>query len=378
MKGSAAILTWCYHDTANFGQILQCYALQTVCEKYGLEVTVIKYRHPDENELLDEIPAKGKERRNYELAWRNEHLENQSCSQAKRFLSFIEEKIHLSDQCYSIEDVQEETADKDYLIVGSDQLWNPIWFDEIFLLGFAKAGQRCFSYATGGITTDEGTCCGIIKQIAAGIAHFSGVSVREPISAEILGKYTGKRIVDVLDPTLMLDTAEWDSVCGERLIEGDYILCFCIGLIQPQKHLLREIARKHGVEHVVYIRMNFSNERLNDNEFFKGMDAVGPKEFISLIKNAMAVCTDSFHGCTFSILYGRDFYLLSRAYCDENVASRIRTDNLLEKFEIGNRYVTARKDLLDMERIDYEKVRKNLSCWRRASAQYIMKEINEG
>lgn len=377
MKGRVAILTWCYHGAANFGQILQCYALQTLCEKYGLDATVIKYRHPDENELLDEIPAKGRERRNYELAWRNEHLENQSGSQAKRFLSFIDENIHLSGQCYSIEDVQEETADKDYLIVGSDQLWNPIWFDEIFLLGFAKSSQRCFSYATGGITTDEGSCRGIIKQIATGIAHFSGVSVREPISAEILRKYTGKEIVDVLDPTLMLDTAEWDTVCGERLIKGDYILCFCIGLIQPQKHLLREIARKHGVEHVVYIRMNFSNEHLYENELFKEIDAVGPREFISLIKNAEAVCTDSFHGCAFSILYERDFYLLSRAYCDENEASRIRTDNLLEKFGIGNRYVTARKNLFDMERIDYGKVMKNLLFWRKTSAKYMMKEINE-
>lgn len=39
----------------------------------------------------------------------------------------------------------------------------------------------------------------------------------------------------------------------------------------------------------------------------------GPLEFLSLIKNAHIVVTDSFHATVFSSIFDRDFYVLERA-----------------------------------------------------------------
>ena len=41
----AAIVTLCYNrGTINYGQILQCYAMQTVVQRLGYHTTVIRYR----------------------------------------------------------------------------------------------------------------------------------------------------------------------------------------------------------------------------------------------------------------------------------------------------------------------------------------------
>ena len=49
----AAILTWCYNNgPVNYGQILQCYAMQVMVQRMGYEVKVIRYRKRDSNELV--------------------------------------------------------------------------------------------------------------------------------------------------------------------------------------------------------------------------------------------------------------------------------------------------------------------------------------
>ena len=47
----AAILTWCYNNgSVNYGQILQCYAMQVIVQRLGYDVKVVKYRKKDPDE----------------------------------------------------------------------------------------------------------------------------------------------------------------------------------------------------------------------------------------------------------------------------------------------------------------------------------------
>ena len=62
--------------------------------------------------------------------------------------------------------------------------------------------------------------------------------------------------------------------------------------------------------------------------------AIGPDEFIYLIKNADCVSTDSFHGSVFSFLYERPLLIWPRQGSADDMSSRLKT--LTEKFALGD------------------------------------------
>lgn len=358
MKKKAAIFTWCHNCClVNYGQILQCYATQELCKEYGLDVIVINYRNLKKFEKADDIPPKGRERDCYEKLFVDKYVERQDDIQVKRFVDFISANIRLSQQCYSIKDIKEEILDKDILIVGSDQLWNPLWFDPVYLLEFVETRQRCVSVATGGISSNKEVYSQILKRIAKGVERFDFVSVRESISRDILNSYTNKKIVDILDPTLMLGEDKWKVISQYKLIEGKYIFVYCLGKITPHKHILKEIARKYKTRKIVYIRMHYSSEQINNEGILEPVVDAGPREFLSLIRYASAVCTDSFHGFALSLVFRKDYYLLDRAYIARDEASNVRADNIMNKLKIPKRYANSKKELLKLESIDYEGLR---------------------
>lgn len=376
-KNTAAIFTWCYDiGKTNYGQILQCYALQELCKQHGIKPTVMKYRALREDELLELIPAKGAERERYERNIKDRYTEDQSDPRVQRFLSFIDEYIYRSARCYCTEDVKEECGNKEYLIVGSDQLWNPDGFDRIMLLEFADDTQHCFTYATGGVAVDWKKYRNTFRLIADGLDRFEQVSVREPVSVEILGKYTDREIVDVLDPTLMLTEKDWDQVCGSQLLSGRYIFCYCIGGISFHKHVLKEIAKFHGVDTVLYIKSNHHMERINGEGLFYEINDAGPSEFLSLIKYAEAVCTDSFHGFALSIVYQKEFYLMNRAFVNREWASTGRMDNVIHKLGIGKRYANCKRDVKEIEPIHYDTAYKQYQVWKQYSERYLRKALH--
>ncbi len=291
-----AIFTWCYRNNyINYGQILQCYALQRICEKLGYETQVICYRKPEAHESIV-FQLDQNERKRYETDRKYDRISMYGKGTIDRCCEFQDQYINFSPQYFSKCEIENSIQEFDVLLVGSDQLWNPLWLDDVNILNFSHSGKKCVSYATGGITSDmTSNDMRAIKQIVKSIGYFDRVSVREPISRDILNKYTNKEISDVIDPTFLLKTEEWDEICRERLIKEKYIFVFYIGLISPQKHLFKEIAKKHGSDRIIYLNLHRSSEKINDDYNMKLYESAGPCEFLSLIKYADAVCTDSFH-----------------------------------------------------------------------------------
>lgn len=360
MKNRVAIFTWCYFGKINYGQILQCYATQKLCEEYGFDVTIINYRPLKEFENIYNIPPKGIERDKYERQYKERYIERQDEKQVERFLEFIDQNIHLSSRCYSVCDIEEEIEDKDFLIVGSDQLWNPIWFDPVYLLEFAKKGQKCISIATGGISVNRKIYHPTFERIAKRIGSFEFVSVREAISKNILNTYTNKKIIDILDPTLLLDEVKWMRFCDNKLIDDEYIFVYYLGQLTPHKHILKEIAKKYNLKRIIYIKMHDSKEKINDEGIMEAVIDAGPKELLSLIRYSNVVCTDSFHGFVFSLIFEKEFFLMDRAYTSRDKVSDTREKNIIDSLKIGKRYANCKKDLIEIEAIDYAYIKKNL------------------
>ncbi len=374
-----AIFTWCYRKNyVNYGQMLQCYALQNACKKFGHEVQVMRYRKPENNEGFI-LHLNQNERITYENERKYDRISMYGIGTIDRCCGFLNKYISFSPQYYSKSEIENNLDEFDVLLVGSDQLWNPIWLDDVNILNFNHSDKTCVSYATGGITSDVSLNeLQAIKQIARSIEHFNSVSVRECISKKILNKYIDKEIEDVIDPTLLLETREWDEICCGRLIEEKYIFVMYMGLITPQKHLFKEVKKKHNSYKIIYLNLHRSTESINDEPGMELYENAGPCEFLSLIKYAEAVCTDSFHAFVFSIIYNVPFYLMDRAYIPQSITSNLRWKNLMDRLGIKNRYANSKKEINMIAQNEYDDVNNKIYGLREKDSNWLINSLERG
>ena len=101
----------------------------------------------------------------------------------------------------------------------------------------------------------------------------------------------------------------------------------------------------------------------------------------NLISNAKYVCTDSFHGTVFSILYKRQFMVFNRYTADVNGKSSTnsRLSSLLNLLGLENRLYDSNKGLKqDMfEPINFETAHKNIEKLREQSLAYLKNALSD-
>lgn len=374
VRGKAAVLTWCYDNgKTNYGQILQCYAMQEMVRRLGYDVKVIRYRKE----------ARGRRRAGresmlwlddlHELIYRLKTVEGKVDVRIMRFIRFIGKHISMSEQCYTKEQVEAACRDCDVLFCGSDQIWNPLWFDDVYALNFGRDDQKRIAYAPSGVLAENEEAEKVYREIGGYLRRFDWVAVRERKSVDILKKYTDKQVTDTVDPTLLLSREEWDRVAAGRQTREPYIFCYSLGRLRPNKMLVKRVMAKHGARRVLFITSgHYEREsQLEKGGCFIPFKTVGPSEFLALIRDAEAVCTDSFHGLTMSMVYQRQFYIFERNDPDISLwASMIRQENLLEKVGISGRIIRNVVDVETMEPVDYTKVRIN-EYWEKVKEQLL-------
>lgn len=258
----------------------------------------------------------------------------------------------------------------DYYIVGSDQVWNPLWYDtdsnkkDAYLLTFAEKRKKvCFSPSFGLEELPEEWKPWFRKQLL----EFEYISVRETAGVKIIRDLTGLEAEVLIDPTLMLSKEEWRKIAHPSPVvdyREDYIFVYFLGgAPENGKKDIEVLAQKYHYRIVDVLDMS-KPEYLSD-----------PGEFIYLLANAKMVLTDSFHGCVFSFMFDKPFWVYGRVN-GMNMNSRIET--FLGKFHLEGRRRDQAEILDDFEtdfwegkeilRSEKEKVRTFLkkSMWESA------------
>ena len=92
------------------------------------------------------------------------------------------------------------------------------------------------------------------KSSAARAARFISkidyLSVREKSGIEIVASVTGGDVKPklVVDPTLLFDQAGWLNIIPEkRIVEGDYILCYFLGINPESRRMAAELKKRTGL-----------------------------------------------------------------------------------------------------------------------------------
>ena len=101
---------------------------------------------------------------------------------------------------------------------------------------------------------------------------------------------------------------------------------------------------------------------------FNRRQDTGPAEFLNLIKNAELVCGNSFHLVVFSIIFKKEFFVLS--------LKDARMETLLNYLCINNRFCSSiNKVDICKSQIDWTSVDMKLLDYKAKGIQYINKSL---
>lgn len=360
-----------FHAAHHYGAMLQAYALAKSVSAITGHCELIDYRRPDTtdgNRVFQRGLHPGTVLKNAHTllhypAFRNRY---------DRFEAFLSGHMPLGEAKYSVySQLQENAPEYDRLVCGSDQIWNPMIyqekrFDPSFFCAFSKAGDKIAYAPSIGPASIKGKAA---TEMRDHLAQFSHLSSREKQGAAVLEKISGKPVSAVLDPTLLLTMEEWGSLATDSGFTLPYVLCYFVsppGLLKPLVS---------GVKHRLGIRaVQLAGTRRKVRGVNKMMFDVGPREFLTLFKNASFVLTNSFHGTAFSLIFQRPF--LCAAGSGED-ALESRTGSLLQTLGLTRRMVSAGGafDLLD---IDYVPITRRLQAERERSLEFLKTALQAG
>ena len=342
----------------NYGNKLQNYAGVRILTDMGFETETL-VEEPQRDNLKIHIKRIINMLSGCRLSGAQHQLEKQDS-----FYQFDKKYLHPS---YRL--LKGKSLDKyDYFAVGSDQVWNPTWYmgmkKDAFWLTFARPEQKICMAPSIGLDELPDEWKGYFKEQLMTFPH---LSVREESGARIIKELTGRDAEVVIDPTLMLDAADWRMIekrSKARKNGKPYILKYFLGDQDADNaNRIQNIADKNSFE--VFELLDTAN---------KDVFSAGPSEFIDLIDNAKLVCTDSFHACVFSILFDKPFLVFNRKGKYENLGSRIT--GLLKMLGLEDRLPGAVADDRVFEH-DYREAYKRLEMERAKAYKFLKRSLNK-
>ena len=266
-------------------------------------------------------------------------------------------------------------SDFDFYIVGSDQVFQPNLIKKhlkAFLLEGIPPEKRISYAASFGYESLPEAFRATFRE---GLSQFHAISVREESGVRIIKKELCLDVpVEVaLDPTLLLDSAEYEKIETRVRVPEKYVLVYSIGGADAK---LREVA--NDVAKRMNARVMFVNacRRSYFRTPHDDLLAISPDRLLYLIRHAAYIVTTSFHGVAFSLIYRRQFTAIIPK--DSKVAGRIPA--LLNRLGIPER-ATAEISPIERireqydSRIDYDAVGVRLGALRKASFDFLEKVL---
>lgn len=371
-----------FHDSLSYGATLQCFALQKAIKKMGYEAEFIDFQRKKTAEFkansnnANNSSIKTKVKNTLVKAsnvFQNIMQGNNNKLVDEKFKTFKKENIAIGNKEFtSIEDVCNYNFDYDTFVTGSDQIWNPnSSFLKIYGLEFVPDEKNTISYAA---SMGMGTIPENKKEIMYNSVHkIRHISCREKEGSESLSKLLKRNVETVIDPTFLLTKNEWEEYLSDKKLPSKYVLCFFLGSLDFPRKVAEKIAKENGCELIVI-------PGSPKDIFSKGtkVKGCGPKEFLSLFKNAEFICTDSFHGTAFSINFNKPFYAFCKRDFKEKTSTITRLINLLDILGLSDRMIYS-EDLEDysLKPIDYEVANEKLKIERDRSLEFLKESLED-
>ncbi len=330
-----AIVT--FHRAYNCGAMLQAWALKTVLERKGHCVIF-----PDCNDVGEWCKLKfdDKEWIIVRFArWLKWNLYFRGLPIVKQVMFGLFMNKNLNHKKFS----KEDWLSQDLIVVGSDQVWSEECAGKqnapIFLGVGVPPSIPMIGYAisVGDNSLDESHK---LKLRNVGNNRFARLSWREASLRDTLS-LSGPV---VCDPTLLLTKEDYRAVEYPRRLEKKrYLFVYVVSDAYEVVPAAHKIAESMGLVCVV--------ANLYRKDFLRGGErniwTISPDRFLAYIRDAEAVVTSSFHGCVFSLLYGKPFVCLSGSETKDNDKPG-RQQDLLKRVGLLERRLTCKTSITEI------------------------------
>ena len=198
------------------------------------------------------------------------------------------------------------------------------------------------------------------------LTRYSHIAVREDSAVKLLGDM-GIESMQVLDPTLLLDSGFWGQYL-KPIKKSKYILIYQIHNNKKLDEYAKNVSRCKGCP---IIRVTASFHQIVRAGRLVLCPNIG--EFLSYIKNAECLITDSFHGTVFAINFNIPFVEVL-----PNNSTGARNVSILKLTGLLDRILSDTEDVSLAEKdINYASVNAILEMERVKSLKILTRMINE-
>lgn len=331
-----------FFNNYNYGSVLQCYALQQILSELNVVPTVLnqveggkRWKIKKIGRLFELLISCIKYPNRWKAVQKSYAESKRSCEELsdktkEKFEKFINKNINYKDVSY---EQLSKTEEYDGYISGSDQVWGTsgYFLNPFMFLGFTNKEKK-YSYAAS-FGSDQ---CPqwYKKKIKKYLADYKLISVREESGYEFVKKM-GYDVMIHIDPTMLFDDSFWRKKIEDK--KGKYIFLYFLN--EPSELAIKHInnlLNLKSIDKVIATPYKFKGyENIDSSVEFVSLS---PDEFLNTVDNAQTICTDSFHGAVFSIIFRKQFFSYYRKY-NHGMPQNNRIETLLKHFLLESQLV---------------------------------------
>lgn len=320
----------------NYGQLLQCYAMQEYLRKRGHEPFLIRYH---DTPIVDNTGFKPRKIFTYicrfpkYISWyinrrktqkQNTDYKSTANFEKRDFAGFLDRHINCT-PIYNAQEIHNNPPTADAYICGSDQIWAG---DDAYYLSFAPDLALKIAYAPslGGLTSFPSEK---EKSMSYLINRLDKVGMREQSGVDTCIRLGRKDAVKVVDPTLLLNSEDYLKIAVKPNVSVPYAFIYLLGnpIYVEIENIFNE-CRHRGLS-PIYVASQGRSDK---------MPKIDPtiEEWLGLMSEADLVITNSFHCTVFALQFHRKFISIPLSGGFGRMNTRVK--ELLEECGMSNQF----------------------------------------
>ncbi len=353
-----------YCNFTNYGSALQTWALHQTIANLGYAPVLIDYC-PDI--LIDKNPLNP-----YKNMWDKDDESRNMVARSmpaikinyEKFNKFYRERLNITKIGYTSGNFNEVVKEGiSNFICGSDTIFcidEFDGFDDGYYANYDCMKGNSVAYAAS--FGDSHFSDSDYPVLSSKLKNFKAIGLRENQMIQYVEKNVDIPVKRTIDPTLLLTASSYDRIAGEKEIDSEYLLLYTRRYDPAMEEFAEMMAQENGYR-IVEISLRATNE---DKGHIMRYDA-GVEEFISLIKYASFVITNSYHGMIFALHYHKPIVVFKREQADSKISELLELLDI-KKIQYNSRYKKYYE-------IDYEIVDQKIEHLRNDSLGFLEMEL---
>ncbi len=346
----------------NYGSALQSWALSRAIERLGFHAKLVDYC-PEV--LKDADPLNP-----FKLMWDRDAESRRLCELSlpairenyAKFDRFYRERFDRTARTYTAANFGEVVADEglDGFVCGSDTIFcidEFKGFDDGYYANYPCMQGRSVAYAAS--FGDAHFSPADYATLNRRLANFKAIGIREYGMLDYVRAHCGVRAERTIDPTLLAEASLYEPLVAEPQMREKYLLYYSRRYNPAMERYAERLAKRRGLT-FVEISLRAANA---DKGHILRYDA-GVEEFLSLVRHAEAVVTNSFHGIIFAVQLQTPFFCFSREQGDSKIGE------VLDIFGLKDRLMIDGTESVG-EEVDFDAVHRRIAEVRKASSEYL-------